>query len=135
MKEKEFPFQNGWGPDRHGYSWQDNLDATGPKHQWIDISKTGRRLDTLSKTDDGYARVTMPFSIELYGEKFNSAYISSNGYVTFEKGSNEHGHFPLPSSMMPGNLVAPFAMDLAPNRGGDIYYKQARMNFSFSGTR
>ena len=25
--------------------------------------------------------------------------------------------------MMPGNLVAPFAMDLAPNRGGDIYYK------------
>ena len=116
----------GGGPDRHGYSWQDNLDATGPKHQWIDISKTGRRLDTLSKTDDGYARVTMPFSIELYGEKFNSAYISSNGYVTFEKGSNEHGHFPLPSSMMPGNLVAPFAMDLAPNRGGDIYYKASQ---------
>ena len=116
----------GGGPDRHGYSWQDNLDATGPKHQWIDISKTGRRLDTLSKTDDGYARVTMPFSIELYGEKFNSAYISSNGYVTFEKGSNEHGHFPLPSSMMPGNLVAPFAMDLAPNRGGDIYYKTSQ---------
>ena len=68
----------GGGPDRHGYSWQDNLDATGPKHQWIDISKTGKRLDTLSKTDDGYARVAMPFSIELYGEKFNSAYISSN---------------------------------------------------------
>jgi hypothetical protein len=116
----------GGGPDRQGYSWQDNLDATGPKHQWIDISKTGKRLDTLSKTDDGYARVTMPFSIELYGEKFNSAYISSNGYVTFEKGSNEHGHFPLPSSMMPGNLVAPFAMDLAPNRGGDIYYKTSQ---------
>ena len=116
----------GGGPDRHGYSWQDNLDATGPKHQWIDISKTGKRLDTLSKTDDGYARVAMPFSIELYGEKFNSAYISSNGYVTFDKGSNEHGHFPLPSSMMPGNLVAPFAMDLTPNRGGDIYYKTSQ---------
>ena len=116
----------GGGPDRQGYSWQDNLDATGPKHQWIDISKTGKRLDTLSKTDDGYARIAMPFSIELYGEKFNSAYISSNGYVTFEKGSNEHGHFPLPSSMMPGNLVAPFAMDLAPNRGGDIYYKTSQ---------
>ncbi|MDA8775481.1 S8 family serine peptidase [Opitutales bacterium] len=116
----------GGGPDRQGYSWQDNLDATGPKHQWIDISKTGKRLDTLSKTDDGYARVAMPFSIELYGEKFNSAYISSNGYLTFDKGSNMHGHFPLPSSMMPGNLVSPFAMDLAPNRGGDIYYKTSQ---------
>ena len=28
--------------------------------------------------------------------------------------------------MMPGNLVAPFAMDLAPNRGGDIYYKTSQ---------
>ncbi|MDG0964229.1 MAG: S8 family serine peptidase, partial [Opitutales bacterium] len=118
--------QMGGGPDRHGYSWQDSNDATGPKHQWNDISKTGRRMDILSKSDDGYGRIRIPFSIELYGEKFNSACISSNGYVTFEKGSNEHGHFPLPSSMMPGNLIAPFAMDLSPNRGGDIYYKTSQ---------
>ena len=116
----------GGGPDRHGYSWQDSKDATGAKHQWNDISKTGRRIDILSKSDDGYGRIGLPFSIELYGEKFNSAYISSNGYITFEKGSNEHGHFPLPSSMMPGNLVAPFAMDLSPNRGGDIYYQTSQ---------
>jgi len=118
--------QMGGGPDRHGYSWQDSNDATGPKHQWIDISKTGLRMDTLSKTDDGYGKINLPFNLELYGEKFNSAYISSNGFVTFGSGSNEHGHFPLPSSMMSGNLVAPFAMDLSPNRGGDIYYKASQ---------
>jgi subtilisin family serine protease len=119
----------GGGPDHHGYSWQDSNDATGPKHEWIDISKTGRRLDTLSKVDDGYGRIGLPFSLELYGEKFNSVYINSNGYVTLGKGSNEHGHFPLPSSMMAGNLIAPFAMDLAPNRSGDIYYKTSQDEF------
>jgi hypothetical protein len=41
--------------------------------------------------------------------------------VTFSEASEEYGHFPLPSAMMPSNLVAAFATDLNPGRGGDIY--------------
>ena len=111
----------GGGPDFHGYSWSDSNEAAGPQHEWIDISKSGRLLKTLSQTDDGYAKVQLGFNMELYGKKFNEVYINSNGYTTFGKGSVEHGHFPLPSTMMPGNLIAPFAMDLNPRRGGEIY--------------
>ena len=35
----------------------------------------------------------------------------------------EHGHFPLPSRMMPTALVSAFAKDLNPSCGGNIYYK------------
>ena len=114
----------GGGPDFHGYSWEDSNDATGPKHQWVDISKTGKRLESLSQVDDGYSKVSLPFSMDFYGDKQSEVFVSSNGYITFGAGSIEHGHFPLPSTMMPGNLIAPFAMDLNPLRGGEIYVEK-----------
>jgi subtilisin family serine protease len=119
----------GGGPDFHGYLWTDSKEAGGPEHQWIDISKSGILLKALSETDDGYAKVSLPFTMELYGKKFNEVFINSNGYTTFGKGSVEHGHFPLPSTMMPGNLIAPFSMDLNPKRGGEIYVQAMKNEF------
>jgi subtilisin family serine protease len=113
----------GGGPDRNGYSWTDSTDPAGPAHEWTDISKTGKLLGQLSEMDDGYAKVALPFAMELYGKKFSEVFVNSNGYLSFDAGSIDHGHFPLPTSMMPGNLVAPFAMDLDPSRGGEIYFK------------
>jgi len=111
----------GGGPDLNGYNWTDSKDAAGPTHQWIDISKTGKRLSEASASDDAFDKVALPFAMKLYGEQFNEIFVSSNGYLSFGKGSSEHGHFPLPTTMMPGNLIAPFAMDLDPSRGGDVY--------------
>jgi subtilisin family serine protease len=113
----------GGGPDHHGYSWSDSKDPAGPQHNWTDISKTGKLLTELSKTDDGFAKVALPFEVDFYGEKSKNVFVSSNGYLTFEEGSMEHGHFPLPSRMMPTALVSAFAKDLNPSRGGNIYYK------------
>ena len=113
----------GGGPDRNGYSWTDSTDPAGPAHEWTDISKTGKLLGQLSEMDDGYAKVALPFAMELYGKKFSEVFVNSNGYLSFGAGSIEHGHFPLPTSMMPGNLVAPFAMDLDPSRGGEVYLR------------
>ena len=114
----------GGGPDLHGYSWTDSKDAAGPAHQWKDISKTGKLLSEASKSDDAFDKVALPFPMELYGKTFNEVFVSSNGYLTLGKGSSEHGHFPLPTTMMPGNLIAPFAMDLDPSRGGDVYVQE-----------
>lgn len=111
----------GGGPDTHGYNWTDSQDRAGPSHEWRDISKTGIRLEKSSGKDDAFDKVALPFSMKLYGEVFNVAFISSNGYLTFGKGSSEHSHFPLPTTMMAGNLIAPFAMDLDPSRSGDVY--------------
>ena len=113
----------GGGPDHHGYSWSDSKDPAGPSHNWTDISKTGKLLSELSNEDDGFAKISLPFEVDFYGEKSQNVFISSNGYLTFEEGSMEHGHFPLPSRMMPTALISAFAMDLNPSRGGNIYYK------------
>ena len=48
--------------------------------------------------------------------------MGSNGYLTLGQPSVEHGHFPLPTAMMPANLIAAFATDLDPSTGGNIYY-------------
>jgi subtilisin family serine protease len=114
----------GGGPDLHGYNWTDSNDAAGPAHQWKDISKTGKRLSEASKSDDAFDKVALPFAMELYGKTFKEAFVSSNGYLSLGKGSSEHGHFPLPTTMMAGNLIAPFAMDLDPSRGGDVYVQE-----------
>tara|TARA_B100001057_G_scaffold220615_1_gene220994 strand:- start:2917 stop:12516 length:9600 start_codon:yes stop_codon:yes gene_type:complete len=114
----------GGGPDLHGYNWTDSHDAAGPAHQWKDISKTGKLLSEASKSDDAFDKVALPFAMELYGKTFKEVFVSSNGYLTLGKGSSEHGHFPLPTTMMAGNLIAPFAMDLDPSRGGDVYVQE-----------
>ena len=114
----------GGGPDLHGYNWTDSNDAAGPAHQWKDISKTGKLLSEASKSDDAFDKVALPFAMELYGKTFKEVFVSSNGYLTLGKGSSEHGHFPLPTTMMPGNMIAPFAMDLDPSRGGDVYVQE-----------
>ena len=107
----------GGGPDYHGYSWTDSNDPSGPESNWTDISESGERLAEVSESDDGYQEVSIPFMMELYGEKFNQMFVNANGYITLGAPSTEHGHFPLPTAMMPGNLVAPFAMDLNPASG------------------
>ena len=69
-------------------------------------------------------QVALPFAMELYGKTFKEVFVSSNGFVTLGQGSTEHGHFPLPTTMMPGNLIAPFAMDLDPSRGGSVHVQE-----------
>ena len=120
----------GGGPDFHGYSWTDSNDPAGPDYKWNDISASGELLVELSKMDDGNQEIQLPFAVSFYGKEFEKAYINSNGYLTLGFPSNQHGHFPLPSTMMPGNLIAPMAMDLNPATGGKIYVKKTGDRFT-----
>ncbi len=120
----------GGGPDFHGYSWTDSNDPAGPDYKWNDISASGELLVELSKMDDGNQEIQLPFAVSFYGKEFEKAYINSNGYLTLGSPSNQHGHFPIPSTMMPGNLIAPMAMDLNPATGGKIYVKKTADRFT-----
>jgi subtilisin family serine protease len=112
----------GGGPDYFGYSWSDSSDHAGPDHAWVDISQTGNLLAELSGLDDGFSSVTLPFDFDLYGQTYGEIFVGSNGYLTLGQPSVEHGNFPLPTAMMPANLIAAFATDLDPASGGNIYY-------------
>ena len=69
-----------------------------------------------------FLRLTLPFEFDLYGQSYGEVFVGSNGYLTLGQPSVEHGHFPLPTAMMAGNLIAAFATDLDPSTGGNIYY-------------
>jgi subtilisin family serine protease len=73
--------------------------------------------------DDTYAPVTLPFAFTLYGQNFNSASVSSNGFLTLgsSAGASTYINSAIPSVAAPNSLVAPFWDDLNPGVGGAVY--------------
>lgn len=117
------PVPNGFGgPDAYGYKWCDSDEPSGPRYIWNDISLTGTLL-SISSSDDDYQSVDLGFLFEFYGKSYNTAYVGSNGYITFGSGSYEYTNYPLPSAYAPSNLIAAFYDDLYPESSGDIYFQ------------
>jgi hypothetical protein len=112
------------GPDGFGHRWTDSRSPGGPDFAWTDISATGRRLETVSACDDCSEEVPLSFAFPLYRESgFTSAFVSSNGFVTFGAPSDAFGNHPLPSPSQPGNLVAALFQDLYPAGGGGVFFQ------------
>jgi len=68
--------------------------------------------------------ISLPFSFIFYGNTYNSIYISSNGFITFDAaaGSGCCSGQVLPSTTTPNNLIALDWEDLNPSVGGTIQY-------------
>ncbi|MDX1555632.1 MAG: IPTL-CTERM sorting domain-containing protein [Xanthomonadales bacterium] len=87
----------------------------------ISASGTAVALDD----DEVSGALTIGFDFPFYGPEFSEAYISSNGFVTFNAGSSSGcctGQT-LPNPSTPNNLVALFWEDLDPPEGGTIRYQ------------
>ncbi|MFW6221512.1 MAG: C25 family cysteine peptidase [Fibrobacterota bacterium] len=110
------------GPDAFGYSWRDSDEPEGPQYEWNDISSSGSRL-SISSYDDSYEPVDLDFIFKFYDNYYRTAYVSTNGYITFGRGSSQFSNFPIPDSSSPPNLVAGFFDDLCPAFRGDIYFQ------------
>ncbi len=85
------------------------------------IGSTGTEV---SLTDDSSAPVDLPFSFEYHGLPKSKLWISSNGFVTFaEAGSTAPDNRPIPSGIVPNDMIAPFWDDFDPSEGGRILYQ------------
>jgi hypothetical protein len=78
----------------------------------------------LSLTDDSFAAVVLSggATVLLYGQRYSSFYVGSNGYVTFTEGDSGffktlEQHFRLPR-------ISALLNDLNPEAGGDVSWKQ-----------
>lgn len=74
----------------------------------VDISQTGTPLQL---GDDAAARVDLDFSFDFFGRQYTSAWVSSNGFLSFDP----HGHLccnGAPVSQAPTNAVYGLWMDL-----------------------
>jgi len=106
------------GPDGFGYSWIDSREVGGPTFSWTDISGFGTLLNS---GDDFSQLVTLPFGFKYYGQTYNSVYISSNGFLTFNMdGSSAYSNTQLPDAGVPNAILAAFWDDLYINN--NLYY-------------
>lgn len=105
------------GPDLFGYTWQ-----TSSSYSWKDAS-----TDSGMDTDDGFVGpVPIGFNFKFYENSYNQVYISSNGLITFGKGSSDFTNRMIPFPAQPQNFIAPFWDDLVvkKDQNGKVYYQQ-----------
>ncbi len=128
------------GPDAFGYRWMDSDEPGGPTYNWIDISSTGTLIDansawiptgTFVGNDEGYIQVAMPFTMPFYGVGMSSAYIGSNGYVSFMAPTgNTFTNAAIPTAdAVINNFIAGFWDDLLVSGTAAIYYGMSGSDF------
>ncbi|MBG6215168.1 cytoskeletal protein CcmA (bactofilin family) [Cryobacterium sp. CAN_C3] len=67
--------------------------------------------NTLPPNDDGSSsKVTLPFSLDFYGQTYDGLYVNNNGNVSFGAPLNTYTPFGLASASVP--LIAPFFADV-----------------------
>ncbi|HRH67629.1 MAG TPA: hypothetical protein PLU53_15125, partial [Bacteroidia bacterium] len=79
---------------------------------------------TMSSTDDGFASINLPFSFNYFGTSYTSAFVGTNGYLTFGGSSTALTAQQLPNATAPNNIVALCWNDLlhaAVNTGVDTF--------------
>ncbi len=102
-------------PTPYGYWAYDNYD-TGynsiPNFYWVELS--GNDLAQLHRLDDDdHVNVTLPFDFQYFGNVYNQATISSNGWISFSPCAiNYFWNFSIPMALGPAAQVAAFWDDL-----------------------
>jgi hypothetical protein len=114
------------GPDGFGYTWINSADTSGPDFDWLDISGLGTAV---TLTDDSYTvtPVALGFTFPFYGVGYTDLYIGSNGVIGFSPDFLASlTNNPMPTPVIPNNLIAAFWDDLNPGAGGTIhtFYQQ-----------
>ena len=85
------------GPDAYGYTFRDSYAPAGPTYNFIAPTITATRLFTYNDDDVYTGPVPLNFNFAFYGGTFSSAYVSSNGMVSFNAGDTSNVNEPLPS--------------------------------------
>ncbi|WP_238005876.1 RHS repeat-associated core domain-containing protein [Dactylosporangium sp. AC04546] len=72
--------------------------------------------------DDVVQQISLPFPISFYGQTYNSAWVDTNGMLSFSdpNGSHPDDYVGLPNSALPNNTVYVFAQDLVVDANASI---------------
>ncbi|MDX1555075.1 MAG: hypothetical protein R3212_03520, partial [Xanthomonadales bacterium] len=100
-----------------------NYQVSAVGYNLRDVSASG--TEVVLGDDEVSSAIPIGFAFSFYGEFYTQAYISSNGFVTFDAGSSSGccSGDPIPSAGGIDNMVAGFWEDLNPNNGGTIRYQ------------
>ncbi|TFH01578.1 MAG: hypothetical protein E4H13_04485, partial [Calditrichales bacterium] len=76
-------FADQGGDDTFGYMWTDSDGPTNIPYNWLD-ARGGDNLFGPAFNNDT-ARVTLPFDFVLYGDIVSTAWVSTNGWISFSR--------------------------------------------------
>jgi hypothetical protein len=109
------------GPDAYGYLWRSSLDPGGPTYEWTDISGIGTDLGIFG--DDIAVSSTLPFEFPWYGQFYQTIYVSSNGYVTFQPTATPYWNGLIPDVQLPNDVIYAMWDDLYVAQGTAAVYQ------------
>ena len=110
------------GPDEYGYYAYENTDAAyaaHPTYDWIELDPVhgGTGAQAHEVRDDTHFGMALPAPFTFYGQSYDSVWISSNGWLCFERTTlPEFRNWQIPSPIGPGAMVCPFWDDLIIDR-------------------
>lgn len=115
------------GPDGFGYT----ATSTGES-----LRALGGGALTLSVGDDQVQGVPIGFPFSFYGTTYNDAYVSSNGFLSFDPGVSQGccSGQPLPAADYLNNVIAGLWTDLCPGTGYASSYCYGRIQTETVGT-
>ncbi|MDD5087756.1 MAG: T9SS type A sorting domain-containing protein, partial [bacterium] len=105
------------GPDGYGYYAYEDIDAgyaATPTYSWVELDPASGGSGAAHEVhDDTHFEMALPQPFTYYGQSFDSVWICSNGWFSFENTTlPEFRNWELPSPMGAPSLVAPFWDDL-----------------------
>ncbi len=104
--------QTSGGPDKYGYVWTTNFDPQGAAYNWKDIKDTANLITGL-KDDNASKPISLGYYYNYYGKYYNTIWIGSNGWISFNQNGNISAPFPtIPSTSSPNNYIAALLSDL-----------------------
>jgi len=109
------------GPDGYNYFWRDSDDPDGPEYFWTDIKGSGFAIPSLGD-DNSSSNIYIGFPFSFYGNTYDSLKVSANGAVSFTDNYITFEHSPIPNTLVPNNIIAPYWTDLDNRIQGTVYY-------------
>ena len=81
--------------------------------------------DQMLLGDDDTAQLAFPFEFQYYGRAHSSAFVNSDGNLTFEEGDDASTLRSISRLLTGRPRIAPFLSDLDPSTGGAVYARAA----------
>jgi hypothetical protein len=107
----------GYASDQYGYTLNDTVTM-----DWKDAT-TGTQV-VFGNPDDDYTAtpLNLGFNFKFYENTYSQVYVSTNGLLTFEKGTSAYTNQFLPQDPPPNNMIAVFWDDLELG-SGKVFYR------------
>lgn len=102
--------------------------ASDVTYDWVNIARPKNALEFAS-ADDAVAEVTLDHAITLYGESYDTVWVSTNGLIAMDAFFADIGfNSSLPDRNFPNGVIAPYWDDLTLGDKGAVYFKEDAAN-------